>query len=128
MGRAIYLTVPEVRRLDHWCELLRNAFQRTPYLVGSVLTRADHRDVDVRIILEDDVHAALPIHVLDLNMLLSNWGQLLTALPIDCQVQSQSEWDAETEKRDPAASPNPRGHIEAWRRGHFYPPNAERPD
>lgn len=89
--RSIYLRVDEVRLLDHWCHLLRMSFGEMPYLVGSVLERTDHRDVDIRIILTDEKYDAIPMNVRDLNMLLSRWGQQMTGLPIDCQVQSAAE-------------------------------------
>lgn len=90
--RTIYLRVDEVRRLDHWCHVLSLAMLgATPHLVGSVLERADYRDVDVRVIVTDKVAKRLPMRRLDLNMLLSRWGQEQTGLPIDCQVQSVTE-------------------------------------
>ncbi len=94
--RATYLRVDEVRLLDHWCDSLGQTFGTTPYLVGSVLIRSDYRDVDVRVMLDDDAYEAIPMHVLDLNMLLSRWGQQSTGLPIDCQVQSYTEWQKQT--------------------------------
>ncbi len=103
--RAIYLRVDQVRRLDHWCLLLKRAFlDADVYLVGSVLSTANHRDIDVRVVLPDETIKALPLRNLDLNYLLSQWGQDQTGLPIDCQVQSVSEHRAET---GPA---NPRPH------------------
>ncbi len=107
--RAIYLDVPDVRVLDHWCESLRLSFRREVYLVGSVLQGPDHRDVDVRIMLTDEEMAALPMHVLDLNMMLSRWGQQATGLPIDCQVQTLAEFTTEGGPR------NPRGYTEDHR-------------
>lgn len=90
--RAIYLRVDQVRALDHWCWLLAESFGEVPYLVGSVLERDDYRDVDVRIGVSDEKWKGLVMRPLDLNMLLSQWGQRLTGLPIDCQVQRETEW------------------------------------
>ena len=101
--RATYLRVDQLRMLDHWCESLRHTFERPVYLVGSVLLHPRWRDVDVRIILTDKQVRRLPLRQRDLNMLLSRWGQDVTDLPIDCQVQSATEAAAE---EGPA---NPRG-------------------
>lgn len=120
--RAIYLDVPEVRILDHWCEALRLSFQREVYLVGSVLQGPDHRDVDVRIMLTDEEMASLPMHVLDLNMMLSRWGQQATGLPIDCQVQTLAEFTTEGGPR------NPRGYTEERRQSPRSGRSAETPD
>lgn len=109
--RAIYLRVDQVRALDHWCWLLSMSFGRQPWLVGSVLEHRRWRDVDVRIELPDDVLNALPIARLDLNMLLSEWGHRLTGLPIDCQVQGETEFAEHADRPR-----NPRGrHIEVDR-------------
>jgi hypothetical protein len=45
--------------------------------------------------LTDKELKRLPLARLDFNMLLSDWGRSVTGLPIDCQVQSQAEWNAE---------------------------------
>ncbi|HXH59090.1 hypothetical protein [Iamia sp.] len=81
--RATHLRVDQVRALDHFCHLLKVTFDETPYLVGSV---------DVRIPIDDEAFEVIPMDVLDLNMLLSRWGQQVTGLPIDCQAQRLSEF------------------------------------
>jgi hypothetical protein len=95
--RVTWLRVDEVRLLDHWCRNLRQTFPNAlgVYLVGSVLERQDYRDVDVRIVMRQECgnfgpHMFGEIALLDLNLLLSLWGQEQTGLPIDCQLQS---WD-----------------------------------
>lgn len=109
--RATYLGVDQLRRLDHWCYSLRASFgtrvpHRAIYLVGSVLERPDFRDVDLRIMLTDKEMRFLPLNRLDLNMMLSRWGQEATGLPIDCQVQSPAVFD------EHAGRPrNPRGWV-----------------
>jgi hypothetical protein len=94
--RVMWLRVDEVRLLDHWCSALAASFSECPYLVGSAITREDYRDVDIRIPLPDEVVASLPMQLLDLNMMLSRWGQQATGLPIDCQVQPLSEFKSYT--------------------------------
>jgi hypothetical protein len=99
--RSSYLGPTEMRRLDLACVPIRRAFRATPHLVGSVHTRRDYRDVDVRLILPDDhpVHAQGDIH--GLNYALSEYLRLATGLPIDFQIQSQSEANAYPGARNP---------------------------
>lgn len=99
-GRATHLLQSEVALLDTWGRELRQMFRTTPaseagdcpatpYLVGSALVTKDYRDVDVRIMLDDHHYDDLA-KVVDLDALhlaLSLWGQKVTGLPIDCQVQ-----------------------------------------
>ena len=79
----------------------------TPYLVGSALERPDFRDVDVRVLYDDKrfdrefgdgygkrVGRFDPRRVRYLNAALSTWGQRETGLPIDFQVQRQTEANA----------------------------------
>lgn len=106
--RACYLGVSDLRLLDHWCETLRRTFFRgTPYLVGSVLQTETFRDVDVRILLDDEDFHNIPMDVLDLNMMLSQWGKRVTGLPIDCQVQSRTIWHQHDGKANPRWIPAP---------------------
>lgn len=96
--RATYLTQSGIRLLDDWAVSLRHMFPaEVPYLVGSALTRPDFRDVDVRVLLDDDAMRALRLVVVlaDLNLAVSLWGQQVTALPIDFQVQHVDEANAE---------------------------------
>lgn len=51
---ASYLSPPDLHRLDWACQPIRRAFDTPPYLVGSVLTRPDFRDIDLRLILPTD--------------------------------------------------------------------------
>lgn len=91
--------VDEVRSIDHFVTSL---FVMFPHMwgvahCGSSLHRDDFRDVDLRIVLDDDHvdQLAAVLDVKDLNMLLSKWGTGATGLPIDCQVQRKSEHDQE---------------------------------
>ena len=93
--RASYLLLTDFERLEAWCKdvrLLCGGY--SPYLVGSVNERPDFRDVDLRIILPDAVFDRWwsdPVRLRTLNHALSTWGQRETGLPIDCQVQRQTE-------------------------------------
>lgn len=93
--RANYLHVTQHAALSHWCEWIARTFDHHPYLVGSVLYRQDWRDVDVRMILDDDEFDALPCDPMVLNVAFSVWGQQVTGLPIDFQFQRRTEANAE---------------------------------
>jgi hypothetical protein len=54
-----YLSPPDFHRLNWACQPVRAAFGSPPYLVGSVLTRPDYRDIDLRLILDDEVYDAM---------------------------------------------------------------------
>jgi hypothetical protein len=85
--------------LDQACVPIGWAFGSTPYLVGSCLERGDYRDVDVRIVLDDDVYdrwfpgpgvqRTQPLWSL-LASSISLQLQQMTGLPIDFQIQSRS--------------------------------------
>lgn len=106
--RNRYLLVSEVDVLRAWGRDLYRLFDEMPYLVGSSLQRADYRDVDVRIILDDDRYASL-VAVMNpklLTLSLSLWGQKVTGLPIDCQVQAMTAANEEFDgPRDPIGLP-----------------------
>lgn len=97
--RATYLHVSDMELLSDWGRHLYAAFhfEHTPYHVGSSLVRPDWRDVDVRVMVPDDVYAQYDalFDLRRLNLALSLWGQKVTGLPIDCQVQSITEGNGE---------------------------------
>jgi hypothetical protein len=105
--RASYLSPPDFHRLNWACLPITDAFEQHPYLVGSVLTSPDYRDVDVRLILPDDRVAALdggdPKVRLLLNIALSDLVAKAANLPapVDFQIQSRTEADAEPGYRNP---------------------------
>lgn len=94
--RASYLSPPDFRRLDWACAPIRQAFGTPPYLVGSVLTRPDYRDIDIRLILGDDVVERMfptdGVRLL-LNVALSDLISRAANVraPIDFQIQSMTE-------------------------------------
>lgn len=114
-ARATHLDVDEVRALDHWCHLLRRMFPTTVGIlhVGSSIVRPDYRDVDIRIVLDDDEYTALVplVNRLDLHMLLSQWGRQMTGLRIDCQLQSVTESSEQHDQIDDGAFPHARGLL-----------------
>jgi hypothetical protein len=104
MGRGTYLSPPDFRRLDWACRPVAEAFDAPVYLVGSVLERADYRDIDLRLILPDDeVERLFGIHPKDnpressvralLDVALSDLIARAANLrsPVDFQIQSMSE-------------------------------------
>jgi hypothetical protein len=90
--RATRLSVDQVRAIDHFAENMIVMFPHMMGLaiVGSALTRDDWRDVDLRVVLAPSHYQALSenLTIDDLNALLSRWGQQVTGLPIDCQLQN----------------------------------------
>lgn len=111
--RATRLGVDQVRAIDQFAELLFVMFPHQHGVVhcGSSLTRDDWRDVDLRVVLDDTDVAMLASHIelADLHMLLSRWGQQVTGLPIDCQLQPLSEHQQEMFAPNGAVRHNWRG-------------------
>lgn len=92
--RINHLLVSDMVILRSWGQELRLMFDAMPYLVGSALQRPDYRDVDVRLMLSDDRYDALAatgVRLSRLNLAVSVWGQKVTGLPIDFQVQRVSD-------------------------------------
>lgn len=90
------LSPPVLFRLDHACKPIAEAFGHEPYLVGSVQERKASAlsDVDVRLILPDDEYDALdmtPARRTLMDLALGAFLRELTGLPIDLQIQRQTE-------------------------------------
>jgi hypothetical protein len=111
-ARTSYLLQADFERLEEWCSNVRRIFKRPPYLVGSATQRVDFRDVDLRLILDDEAFDADwsdVVKVRLMNRAISTWGQRETGLPIDFQIQRQSEANAQF----PQGMRNPMG-IRDW--------------
>lgn len=101
--RANYIPGPHFYKLNQACCFINQAFGGFGcYLVGSSLERRDYRDVDVRLILNDEEYARLfrstdgwlnPFWSL-LCTALSDWLSQQTGLPIDFQIQQQTHANA----------------------------------
>lgn len=109
--RATYLTVSQAYDLRLACRPLWEAGFST-YLVGSVLHRADYRDVDIRAMLADEHYDAMignhPARLRLLNVSMSEWLQARTGLPIDFQYQRRTEANARFPyERHPIGLPDP---------------------
>lgn len=83
-ARASYLLVSQMYSLNLACRPITKRYA-TCYLVGSVLTRPDWRDVDVRCLLDEKEFAI--IHDPMLDAAVSEWLRARTGLPIDFQFQ-----------------------------------------
>lgn len=109
-GARARIGMPGWLLLQVWADLVHDAFGETPYLVGSATRRKTWRDVDVRVILPDGAYQqAFPLppgithpHPIALGtrwaavcMAFSALGRQITDLPIDFQVQSQTQANAE---------------------------------
>ncbi len=98
-----YCPAPALFLLDQACIVVGWAFDSTPYLVGSSLTTRTYRDVDVRVILDDEVYdrwfpgpghqSTHPLWSLLCSAISSQLAST-TGLPIDFQLQSRSDMEA----------------------------------
>ncbi|SBN64443.1 hypothetical protein GA0004736_3403 [Curtobacterium sp. 9128] len=82
--------------LDEACKPIADAFDATPYLVGTALVpsaggRGDYRDVDVRLMLTperyDALHAVTADLIPFLGIAIGQHLASITGLPIDFQIQ-----------------------------------------
>lgn len=113
MATGSWLDATKHRLLDQTCLILHHAFGGPPYLVGSCLERPDYRDVDVRLILDDEEYAALfpgsdrvpgdaHARFSVLSASISLWLQQACGLPVDFQFQQQTAANARySGRRDP---------------------------
>lgn len=101
-ARAGRIGMPATLKLERFGDMLYRAFGTEAYLVGSTLMGSPvARDVDVRLILDDDAYDALfgrlrePPHSdprwAAMCEAFSLLGQSITGLPIDFQVQRRTE-------------------------------------
>jgi hypothetical protein len=117
---ASYLSPPDFHRLNWACRPVAQAFGSPPYLVGSVLTRSDYRDIDLRLILDDDVFESMfgereglvslrkASALLLMNIAVSDLIQRAAnpPAPIDFQFQSMTEANVpEHGERNPMGLP-----------------------
>lgn len=108
--RATQLSVPDMYRLNVACRHVAAAFDdNLPYLVGSSLTKKNYRDVDLRLMLDDDEFARLfpnPMWLKLANAAMSDWLASITGLPIDFQFQDTTQANKEfTGRRHPLGFP-----------------------
>ena len=105
---------PEHKSLEHALIIVRQAFKTECFLVGSALESDEYRDVDVRVILDDEQFneifgGSVPYGVNPLWSLvttaISEYLCKRTGLPVDFQIQRRSDVkESDWEKpRDPMA-------------------------
>lgn len=92
MSRSSHLLHTEQQLVDDFSATVKDIFGDYPYLVGSALERPDYRDIDLRLILADEEFDRLYslVNVEMIGIAISLWGQKATGLPIDFQIQRQS--------------------------------------
>jgi hypothetical protein len=102
--------MPATLLLEQFGDLLVAAFDgEVPYQVGSSLETTTWRDVDVRLILDDETYAAMGFGDPQRPQENAKWvaytlafsaiGKAMTGLPIDFQIQQTSQANAEHEGR-----------------------------
>ena len=109
-GKYTGLGEPEHMKLSAACLLVTKALNETCFLVGSATESREYRDVDVRVIMDDEKFDSLfgphrhfkPFQVL-FSISVSTWLREVTGLPVDFQVQPRSDVkDSDWDKvRDP---------------------------
>lgn len=98
--RATYLLQSDLHRLWQWAADVSRTFRfESVYLVGSALETKDYRDVDIRVMLDDDHPLWLAVLAQWLDDGISVWGQTVTGLPIDFQLQRTNWANAEFDGR-----------------------------
>lgn len=98
MPRYTYLDLTQNQILQDWASNVSEMFHgEVSYHVGSSTERPDYRDVDVRMILHDKDYDRLAkrLQIWRLSMTVSLWGQQVTGLPIDFQIQRMTEANEE---------------------------------
>lgn len=99
--KSIGVGMPQALYFQEFGQKIWDAFGEIPYHVGSSLTDKKWRDVDVRLILEDKVYESMGLGKpnnphsnakwVSLVQAFSLLGQKMTGLPIDFQIQQQTD-------------------------------------
>ncbi len=116
--------------LNEYGRMLHQAFGCYPSLVGSALARKDPRDIDVRIVLDDERYRALVGRLDECDRVGTRWamlcaafsalGRQVTGLPIDFQLKTAAAATPE------AGYPRlPFGTSPAWQEGYDPVPGGE---
>lgn len=91
--------MPAAIWLTKFGTIVRDYFGQVPYQVGSSLERKDWRDVDVRLILDDDEFTARFGRIQNaecnrklaaITLAFATLGREMTGLPVDFQIQPQT--------------------------------------
>ncbi len=103
--------MPGALKLDEFGSHVMSAFDAVPYHVGSSMkNKSGWRDVDVRVLLEDEKYDAMNLghpgrqhrneKWVALCLAFSALGKEMTGLPIDFQIQRMSEANEEFGSKD----------------------------
>lgn len=104
---SIGVGMPAWLYLNQFGQVVFDAFGEWPYLVGSATVTKQWRDVDVRLLLDDDQYDALFGSLKHTNwearnpkwraltLAFSELGRKMTGLPIDFQIQRRTEANLE---------------------------------
>jgi hypothetical protein len=102
--------MPTTLLLDEFGYLVWAAFGDCPYHVGSSVLKKEWRDVDVRLILSDEEYEQMELgdpkrpqeneKWVALALAFSALGKAMTGLPIDFQIQQQSDANATFSQTD----------------------------
>ena len=112
-----YVGMPAFMHLEEFGSQVWSAFGDNPYLVGSALTQRTWRDVDVRLILDDEEYKRLDLGDPERGTMNAKWcawcmafaslGRTMTALPVDFQIQQRTF----ANKKFPKQKRHPLGFI-----------------
>ena len=101
----MFVGMPAALLLHEFGSQVWHAFGSPPYLVGSALKSKQWRDVDVRLILQDEEYARLGFGDPEQQHQNGKWvamvlafsalGRQMTGLPIDFQIQQATHANAE---------------------------------
>jgi hypothetical protein len=90
--RVCYVPHPKLFALRMGTSMIEQIMDEFCYMVGSCMERPDYRDVDVRMIVADLRYNFIPEKELKLiEQIVSMWLTKISDLPVDFQIQSQSE-------------------------------------
>lgn len=102
--------MPATLLLEQFGYQVYAAFGEYPYHVGSSVFHKQWRDVDVRLILEDDVYEQIGLgdpkrpheneKWVALTLAFSALGKAMTGLPIDFQIQQQTNANTTYSQKD----------------------------
>lgn len=99
MGKLSYILHTEQKLLHDFAKIIEPLFPNGygPYQVGSSQERKDWHDIDLRVLLKDDEYDSISksIDLRVVSIAISLWGQKVTGLPIDYQIQRMSDANEE---------------------------------
>lgn len=104
--RGCYLGPAESLKLDIACGMLQSAFDETCYLVGSATETKNYRDVDVRMIMDDERYdrlfgtSGIAPYWEVLCVSISAWLSDVSGLPVDFQIQKRSRANARYSRKN----------------------------